>query len=92
VNIPIAYLVTPAHNPLHNVVSDEGRMHSIYRPTERVVVKARSMVRRALTIDTHLCQRVRVQPGNRQLAEMSQSSTDQPIRFDDQTCQVQRTT
>ncbi|MBX6382558.1 MAG: glycosyltransferase [Microbispora sp.] len=54
--------------PMPDVISDDGYVHRMFAPGERVVVtEAWSLVRPARTIRAHLRRRVRVRQGNREL-------------------------
>lgn len=57
--------------PLPDVISDDEWVHRSFDPSERLVVlDSRSMVRPPRTVTAHLRRRLRVQQGNRQLAEL----------------------
>ncbi|WP_433613995.1 glycosyltransferase [Dactylosporangium sp. CA-139114] len=69
------YVLTEAGHarvfPMPDVIADDGWVHTSFAPDERLVVsEARSLVRPARTVRSHLNRRVRVRRGNRQLAAL----------------------
>jgi glycosyltransferase involved in cell wall biosynthesis len=78
------YVLTEAGHarvfPMPDVISDDGLVHASFAPHERVVVRtARTVVRPARTVRTYLNRRVRVRRGNRQLAELGQTTPESTL-------------